>query len=209
MPFSKEDEMELLLKRIFPALYPSVQDPPVLLKICRDLGDEYCLRFEETGFTQNYQEKCDPQKVLKRCARSLTDDNLLSYCKKYKEFLNKYRDFKGERYTYNHRTQEVRLESQWPRLEKRLHDLVLDYPRGTETVLEAIWEVNIEHDKKLDNWWAIHTVAKNKGLGRGWIKIIEELDLLGIIDKHKGDISIPEEMIDFWSRFLELPYQQI
>lgn len=70
--------------------------------------------------------------------------------------------------------------------------------------IEAIGEVNVDHDKKWDNWWTIHIVAKEKGLEKGWIKIIEKLDLMCVIDKRKGDISIPEEMIVFWRYFLGL-----
>lgn len=198
---NKESERELLLKRIFSIPYASVENPPILLRICKELGDEYCLKFEDTGFTKNY-EKCDPEQVIIRAARLLTDDNLLTCCEKYKKYLNKYNDFKGKYYTYSCQTQNLKIESDWPKLEKKLRDLILDYPGGAKAVLEAIWEVNIDHDKKWDNWWAIHTVAKEKGLGQGWIKIIEKLDLMCVIDKRKGDISIPEELIEFWRRFL-------
>lgn len=193
----KENERRLLLKRIFTP-YASTEN--LLFRICKESGDEYCLKFEDTGLTKNY-EKCDDEQVVMRTAKLLTDDNLLTYCEKYKDHLNEYHNFKGQYYTYSYQTRTLKIESEWTNLEKKLRDMILHHHKNAKAVLEAIYEVNVDHNK-YDNYLMIQTLAKEKGLKEGWYTIISKLELIGVIRRSRGEMTIPDEMIEFWRRFL-------
>jgi hypothetical protein len=60
----------------------------------------------------------------------------------------------------------------------------------------------VEHDKRWRNYYMVMTLAKEKGLGKGWFKILSDLELKGIVIKQKGDIYVPEELLPLVSRFL-------
>lgn len=49
--------------------------------------------------------------------------------------------------------------------------------------------------KKWHNYWFIHALAEKHGLGKGWFKALSELEKIRVVRWHKGDISIPEELI--------------
>ena len=38
---------------------------------------------------------------------------------------------------------------------------------------------------------------------RGWMTMLVDFELAGVIKRHRGDISIPEELIPFIRRFIE------
>ena len=61
-------------------------------------------------------------------------------------------------------------------------------------MLEAIYEVNFVHDMTYKNYYPVMTLAKKKGLGKGWRTYLSELQLIGLIDTDTRHITIPEEM---------------
>jgi len=61
----------------------------------------------------------------------------------------------------------------------------------------------VEHDKKWHNYWFIHTLVKKYGLGKGWLRILSELERIRVVRWHKGDISIPEELIPLVENVLQ------
>ena len=190
----KTIEKELLLRRIFPAPYAGYESTLPLFIICRELGDSYCLKFNEKGYTKNYQ-RFDSEEVIKRVSKLISDEQLLYYAKKFEAALNTYSDFKGKYYTYDHKTKQLKIGSKWKTILKTLNEFFNEYGKNGEAVLRAIFEVNVKHDKRWKNFWLIHTLAKKYGLVKGWYAILSELELIGIITRHKGDIWIPDELI--------------
>jgi hypothetical protein len=51
----KEYERKQLIKRIFPTPYAGYEHILTLFEICRELGDPYCLSFNENGYTTDYK----------------------------------------------------------------------------------------------------------------------------------------------------------
>jgi hypothetical protein len=58
-------------------------------------------------------------------------------------------------------------------------------------------------NKKWDNYLYIQNIAKDLGCGKGWRNALTDLEMIGVISRHKGDISIPEELLSFVERILE------
>ena len=68
-------ERRLLLKRLFDGL--------ILLKIERELGDEYCLKFNESGYDKDYNRFSEDEDA-KRIVNLLIDESLLNICENIK-----------------------------------------------------------------------------------------------------------------------------
>lgn len=51
----------------------------------------------------------------------------------------------------------------------------------------AILEVNVDHDKRWRDYMVM-TLAKKKGLGKEWFKILSDPDLKGMAIRQKADI---------------------
>ena len=197
----KEHERKLLIKRLFLTPLAGYEHTLVLFQICRELGDQYCLSFDEKGYTADYKP-FDSEEVIEKAVRLLTDDRLPSYVERYKDKLAR-SDFRGKYYTYDHKTKRLKLESEWEKIESELKGLFKEYAKGGKAVLRAIWEANVEHDKKWHNYWFIHTLAKRYGLGKGWLRILSELERIRVVRWHKGDIAIPEELIPLVENVLQ------
>ena len=202
MSKSDPSEKELLIKRIFSTPYAGYEDSLTLFLICRELGDPYCLKFNEKGYTEKY-ESFKSDEVIARAVNLLNDQKLLDFAKKYKDALSGWNKFQGEHYTYDPKTKSLTLQSQWPYLEKKLRSFLDEYGNEGEAVLLAIWEVNTDHGKRYDNYYMIQTLAKKSGLKKGWLKILAELELIEIISRHKGDIAIPEELLPLSTKVLK------
>lgn len=200
---NKEHERKLLIKRIFPTPYAGYEHMLPLFQICRDMKDLYCLNFNENGYTADYKS-FKSEEVISRAAKLLTDDRLLYYVERYKDKLSAWSDFKGKYYTYEPKTRSLKLESEWEKLKTMLDEFFENYSKDGKAVLSAIWEANVKRDKKRDNWFIIKTLAEDKyGLKKHWLKIISRFEIIGIIERHKGDIWIPEELIPLVGNVLQ------
>lgn len=166
------------------------------------MGDPYCLGFDEKGYTPTY-EKFEPDQVVKRVAKLISDQDLLEYAEKFKDKLSDYADFKGKFYTYDPKTKKLKLESEWRELENKAESFLSKHGNSFTAVLEACWEANIMLGKKWDNWWMIYSIAKERGLIKSWLQIIADLERIGLIERHKGNIWIPEERILLVKTILE------
>ena len=207
----KEQERKLLVKRIFPTPYAGYKDSLALFEICRDLEDPYSLGFNEDGHTPDYKG-FDSETVVERASKLLINARLNHYVDKYRDKLNEWNSFKGKYYTYNPKTKTLKLESEWAKLETGLDELYSEYGVGLKAVLRAVWEVNVKLSKKWDNYWMIHMLAKKYGLDKGWFRNLSRLELVGakqlsaemvgVVDWHKGSISIPEELIPLVEKVL-------
>jgi hypothetical protein len=198
----KLEEKILLLKKIFPTPYAGFEDTLVLFKIMRKLGDPYCLGFDERGYTPTY-EKFEPDEVIKRAASQISDEDLLKYAKEFKEKLSEYAEFLGKYYTYIPQTKELTLESKWHELETEAEKLFAKHGGSFVAVLEACWEANVKLGKRWDNWWIIYSIAKERGLDKGWLVILADLERAKLIERHKGDVWIPEERIPLIENILK------
>jgi hypothetical protein len=197
----KEYERKLLLKRIFPTPFTGFKDSLALFEICRELGDPYCLSFNDNGYTSDYKP-FDTEEVINRATTLLADDKIFDYyVKKYKDKLSPYHDFKGRYYTYDHKTKNLRFESVWGELKKRLDEFFDKYENDGMIVLRAIYEVYVKLDKRRHNFHMILGLAKENGLRKGWFIIKARLEMMEIVEDG-GDISIPEELIPFLRNIL-------
>ena len=123
---------KLLIKRLFPTPLAGYEHTLVLFKICRELGDQYCLSFDEKGYTADYKP-FDSEEVIEKAVRLLTDDRLPSYVERYKDKLAR-SDFRGKYYTYDHKTKRLKLESEWEKIESELKGLFKEYGKGGKAV---------------------------------------------------------------------------
>jgi hypothetical protein len=192
----------LLLKKIFPTPYAGCEDTLVLFKIMRKLGDPYCLRFDERGYTPTF-EKFESDEVIQRAASQVSDEDLLKYVEEFKEKLSDYYEFLGKYYTYIPQTKELTLESKWHELEIEAEKLFAKHGDSFVAVLEACLEANVKLGKRWDNWWIIYSIAKERGLDKGWLVILADLERVKLIERHKGDVWIPEERIPLVENILK------
>jgi hypothetical protein len=199
MEEEKIKERVILLKRAFDAV-AYTKGQVSLLQVGKELGDEYCSRFGESGYDSNYN-RCDENEVVNRVARKMDDQELLKIFEKYKDKLKPYYDFKGKYYTYIGNKQEFRIGSEWSSLE--MEKLFTKYGKDVSSLLEACFKVIVEMNKEWDNYLYIQNIAKDLGCGKGWRKALTDLEIIGVISRHKGDVSIPEELLPFVKGILE------
>jgi hypothetical protein len=201
MEEEKIKERVILLKKAFDVVV-YIEGQVSMLQIGKELGDEYCSRFNERGYDSNYN-RCDENEVVNRVARKIDDQQLLKIFEKYKGKLKTYYDFKGKYYTYIGSKQEFRIRSEWPSLEVEMEKLFTKYGKDVSSLLEACFKVIVEMDKKWDNYLYIQNIAKDLGCNKGWRKALTDLEIIGVISRHKGDIGIPEELLPFVNEILE------
>jgi hypothetical protein len=176
------------------------------------LGDQYCLSFDEKGYTADYKS-FDSEEVIDRVVKLLTDDRLLSYVERHKTIISEYHDFRGKYYTYDHKTKSLTLESVWEKIEARLNEFFEEFGKDGVAVLRAIWEANVNLDKdcKWNNYYIVYTLAKKYGLKKGYRSILDNLRIfprmlepIRYIKSNRGvDIQIPEELIPFVENVLQ------
>jgi len=147
----KAIEKEILIELLFPTPYAGSQNTLLLFSLCRELGDEYCLSFNDLGYTSDYKP-FDSKEVIKRSTQFLTDDRLLSYFENNKNQLNPWRDFYGKYYTYEKKIKRLRIGSEWDKIEKNLDEFHARKGKQLHAVLMAIWEANVDLNKRNDNW---------------------------------------------------------
>ena len=194
MQISREEERRILLKRVFPA--------EELLKIGRQIGDSYCSQFDERGYDKEYK-RFSEEEVVNRLSKLLSDQQILEFARKHKDNLYDYSDFKGKYYTYNSKSRELKLQSSWPELEAEVKRLIQKHGENARAFLRACYFVCVEVGKRWKNYYHIQSKAREFGMKRGWMTMLVDFELASVIKRHRGDISIPEELIPFIRRFIE------
>ena len=204
MPFfnSREKERELLIERLFWDSSPgsNLEDNP-LFSICRELGSDYCLGFNENGYTKKY-EGFNSKKVRSEALRLMNDESLDKYVEKYSDKLHIYRSFYGQFYTFDRKNRKLYHESRWSKIEEKLLLYLNKYKSNGKAVLEAIYEVNTVQSTSYKNYYMVMTLAKNKGLGKGWRTLLSELQLMDLIDDDTKHILITEEVLPLVEKVL-------
>ena len=182
----------MLLEQVFfdPYLGKSLKENP-LFQICRDLRSTYCLGFNENGYTDDFKG-FEPKKVRDDVNRLISDTQLKSFIERLAD--KTYESFFGQFYTFDSKADEFTLSSRWEEFERKLSDYLSGGDAGAKAVLEAIYEVNFVHDMTYKNYYPVMTLAKKKGLGKGWRTCLSELQLIGLIDTDTRHIAIPKEM---------------
>jgi len=205
----KEHERKLLIKRLFPTPLAGYEHTLVLFQTCRELGDQYCLSFDEKGYTADYKP-FDSEEVIEKAVKLLTDDRLPSYVEKYKDKLQR-SDFRGKYYTYDQKTKSLKLKSEWEKIEAKLNEFFQEHGNNGKAVLRAIWEANVNLDKKWNNYYIIYALAKKYGLKKGYRSILDNLRIfprmhepIRYIKSNRGvDIQIPDELIPLIENVLQ------
>ena len=195
MQSEKECERRLLLRRILPT--------EKLLEIGKQIGDSYCLQFDERGYDKNYRSFSE-EEVISRLSKVLSDEQILDFSIKYKDSLNPYRDFRGNFYTYDSKKREVKLESSWPKLQKEIERLIQKHGENARAFLKACYHICVELNRKWDNYYHIQSKAREFGMVKGWLTMLADFELAGVITRHKGDIDVPEEVAPFLRNYLNL-----
>lgn len=197
---SKEKERIMLLEHLFFDPYPGkpLQENPLFF-MCRDLGSAYCLGFHENGYTDDYKG-FDSKKVRDEVNRLVTDEQLKYYIERMAD--KKYNSFYGQYYTFDKNTGKFYISSRWEEFEKKLYRYLDEGGTGARAVLEAIYEVNFIHDLNYKNYYPIWTLAKKKGLVKGWRAHLSELQLICIIDTDARHISLHKEMRPLFEKVL-------
>jgi len=192
----KLKERYLLLKRIFEGL--------TLLAIGKDLGDDYCARFDERGYDSNYNY-FNEDEVVKRLANILTDEQLLNISEKYKDKLSTYWSFLGRYYTYDPEKRRLLLESSWDRIREEIHSVYRSVGESVYGILKAFLEL-----KKDWTYWSsckynplLFRAEELIGTSRGLKKALDGLRAKGIVSLHKGDIEIPPELVPLIKEVIE------
>jgi Holliday junction DNA helicase RuvB len=107
----KYAEKNLLLSRLF--------DEKTLLAIGKEIGDEYCNKFNEKGFDKD-NKYVDKYEVAKRLSSVLTDSELVEIFEKDKDHLRDAR-FVGKYYTYASSKAGLELGSMWHSIKEEIY----------------------------------------------------------------------------------------
>jgi hypothetical protein len=194
MQSEKENERRVLLKRIFPA--------EKLLEIGKQIGDSYCVQFDERGYDKGYR-RFNEEEVISRLSRILSDEQIIESSLKYKDSLSSYWNFRGNFYTYDSKQREVKLENSWPKLQKEIERLIQKHGENARAFLKACYHVCVELDRKSDNYYHIQSKAREFGMVKGWLTMLADFELAGVITRHKGSINVPEEIAPLLRNYLK------
>ena len=198
---TREEERRILIKRIFPTPYVGSDNPSLaLFKISKELGSPYCLQFDDSGYTKEYQP-FDQNRIYEEAYRLLTDELLLKYSKQHASVLSAYYDFRGKFFTYDSKTRVLTTTSKWDEIRKYIESLINNSNECVKCELSAIVEVS--RANIYDSYWPIMMLAKEKGLGKGWWKIITKLQLGGIINDDNRHLNLQEELMPLVEEILK------
>lgn len=193
MRVEKEEERRILFKRIFP--------PEKLLEIGKQVGDPYCAKFDERGYDKDYRH-FNEEEVITRLSKALSDQQVLEFSLKYRDDLSSYRDFRGNYYTYEPKKKELKLESSWPELRREIERLIQKHGENARALLKACYHICVEVGKRWKNYYHIQSRAREFGMKKGWLIMLADFELAGVISRHKGDINIPEERAPLFRDFI-------
>jgi len=190
---SKEEEKRMLVQRILPMPYAGSNGSGLLLfEFCRNHGSTYCKQFDERGYTKEYAQ-FETDKVIEEAVKLLSDDLLLEFAKVNESALSAYSGFKGRHYSYDPRIKKLIIGSRWDEDRKYVETLISSMTECVKCVLEAVIEVS--KAGVYDSYWAIFTLAKEKGLGKGWWKVLSKLQLGELIGEDYGHMNMKPELI--------------
>jgi hypothetical protein len=201
---TRNKERKILLTNFSLSLDPiNTWDGPILQE-CKNLGLEYRRRFNDNDFDEKYN-RLYPKLVNSEIANLSDEPGFISIFRDHKENTNFYRDFFGKYYTVSFREKSLINNSAWDNKRKDIQNLLTKYPRDAKLVISAIHEINRNIGGKYKNYYMVRTEAINKGFsGKNWIKILSELQLIGVIPS--GDyksLYIYEELIPLVEEILE------
>jgi len=187
------EEKKKLLKTLF--------DDLTLLMIGKEVGDEYSKGFSEQGYDANYK-RFDADQVVANVAAKASDQQLMEFSVKYSNKLQTYRSFFGYFYTYFADKKQLKIGNEWNLIKSRLEEIYKKHGKAAYGTLKACYEVYFVQNKKWDNYLFIQSVAAEIG-GKGWRKALTEMEMAWALDRHKGDVRIPEELSPLVKKTLE------
>lgn len=198
---SKEKEKRLLIGRIFPTPYAGSDESTLtLFKVCKDLGSSLCSQFDERGYTKEYVP-FNKESVLDEVSKLIADNKLSEVALKNKDILSGYFSFRGKYYTYEPDSKSLTLGSSWDKIRKQVIGLINSMTECVKCVLEAVVEVSKANI--YDSYWPIFTLSKEKGLGKGWWKVLSKLQLGKVIGEDYRHMNIQFEVIPLIEEILE------
>ena len=161
----------------------------LILKLGKEIGEPYCLQFNDDGYDQQYA-RFDNATAISRIAEKVTDDQLVSF---FSNNPARGYAFKGEFYTL--RDGVLALETEWPAIKDNLLRLAQRHPSGSVTaVLRACYQVCVQMGRQWNNYLHIQAVAKDLGAAN-FMDVLTGLELAEMVIRNKGDIRIPPERI--------------
>ena len=191
----------ILLTNFYVSPDPIYNGNTFLLKKCKNLGSEYCRRFNDNGFDEKYNI-LDPKVVISEIANLSDEPLFISIFRDHKENTNFYRDFFGKYYTVSFREKSLINNSTWDNKRKDIENLLIKYPGDAKCVISAIHDINKNNGGKCKNYYMVRTEAINKGSsGKNWIKILPALRLIGFIPSrdYKSPCIYEKLMGHVWS----------
>ena len=201
---SMEEEREILLSSFYTYSDPAGNGNLFLFQECKNLGSEYCKRFNDHGYDNSYN-RIDAEKMLSEIARKADEIKFLSYFNYHKENVKWYRNFFGRYYTLISRETILKNSSLWPEKRKEIENILSKYPEDAMKIISAIYYVNAEMGITFKNYYMVKAKAMDLGFsGKNWFKILSELQLIGIMYtgsyKH---IEIHKEILPLVGEILE------
>gem|GEM_PF-534772 len=161
----------------------------VVLRMGKEIGDSYCLQFNDDGYDQQYS-RFDNSTAIPRIAERVTDEQLVSFFSKNP--VPGY-TFKGRFYSL--RDGALALETEWPSIRDGLLSLGGKHPPGSvAALLRACYKVCVEMGRESNNYLHIQTVARDLG-ATSFGQVLTGLELAEVVIRNKGDIRIPPERI--------------
>lgn len=184
----REREVRLLLERLFGKYNLT------LIKIGHLIEDEYALRFNEEGYDEGYK-RYDPDTLLDRLSEKLSDELLLKLVnEQFRDSVYSWARFCGSRFKYDPSEGVLRIESCWPEMRDRVARYIMAHEGDAYALLGAVYQICVKEKRKWDNWWPLHYEAKRRGV-RNWLIALTGLERTGLIERHRGDIWVPEELV--------------
>ena len=168
----------------------------VPLKLGKAIGEPYCSQFNGDGYDAQYN-RFDAAIAIPKIAEKVTDDQLVSLLSD--STAGSY-VFRGRFYTM--RDGRLTLETEWPSIKQELVGLLSKHGESLPAVLEACLKVITEMGRRWKNYLHIEAVAKDLGASN-FRTALTDVELVGVIIRHKGDIEIPLELRSLVQEFLE------
>lgn len=173
----------------------------LLLRLGKEIGEPYCLQFDERGYDQNCRSFQEDEAIPK-IAERVTDAQLVSFfaqpeiraraCKLV---------FRGKYYTL--KAGQLSLQTEWVSIRAGLSALTHKHGGNLQAVLGACYKICVERAEQCDNYLKVQLLAKSLGANKGWRNALTDLELEGIVARNKGDISVPLELAPLIREFLD------
>ncbi|MCD6470138.1 hypothetical protein J7L29_05000 [Candidatus Bathyarchaeota archaeon] len=76
----------------------------------------------------------------------------------------------------------------------RVARYIMAHGSDAYALLGAVCQICVKEKKRWDNWWLLFYEAKKRGV-KNWLIALTGLERAGLIERHKGDIWVPEELV--------------